>query len=70
MDSFFHDYKNVRIDIKPKELSKGGWVVGVTLHHYDANVGTKYEVKTIYSTRMEAEISGLALARGLIDKEE
>jgi hypothetical protein len=62
-------YKGVKIELRPKELQKGGWVVDLILHRDDREVGTKYQVKTIYSTRMEAEISGLALAHGIIDRE-
>jgi len=64
-----HSYKDVGIQLQLRELPKGGWVVNVTLRRPDTEISTKYEVKTIYSTRMEAEISGLALARGLIDRE-
>jgi hypothetical protein len=61
-------YKGVKIQLQPRELPKGGWTVDVVLHrHYD-EVGTKYKVKTIHSTRMEAEVSGLAVAHGIIDQ--
>jgi hypothetical protein len=49
--------------IATKGTSQGGWVVNVVLHRKVDEVGTKYEVKTIYASRMEAEISGLAVAR-------
>jgi hypothetical protein len=65
----FQMYKDIRIELRPRELPKGGWVVDVILHRDDHEVGTKYQVKTIYSTRMEAEVSGLALAHGIIDRE-
>ena len=70
MDPVYHEYKSVRIQLQPRELRNSGWVVMVILHRPDQTTGTKYEVKTIYSTRMEAEISGLALARGIIDTTE
>jgi hypothetical protein len=65
-----HSYKDIGIQLQLRELPKGGWVVNVTLHRHNTEIGTKYEVRTIYSTRMETEISGLATARGLIDKEQ
>jgi len=67
MDDAFHSYKDVKIQLQPRELPKGGWVVDVILHRQADEVGTKYEVKTIYASRMEAEISGLAVARGIVD---
>jgi hypothetical protein len=70
MDDAFHDYKGVKIQLQPRELPKSGWVVNVILLRQVDEVGTKYEAKTIYASRMEAEIAGLALARGIIDKEE
>jgi hypothetical protein len=65
-----HSNKDVGIRLQLRELPKGGRVVNVTLRRFDTEIGTKYEVRTTYCTRMEAEISGLALARGLIDKED
>jgi hypothetical protein len=64
-----HSHKDVGILLQLRELPKGGWFVSVTLRRPDSEIGTKYKVKTIFSTRTEAEVSGLALARGMIGKE-
>jgi hypothetical protein len=64
-----HSHKDVGIQLHLRELPKGGWVVDVTLRRPDSETGTKYEVKTIHATRIEAEISGLAVARRIIDTE-
>jgi hypothetical protein len=70
MDDAFHEYKNVKVQLQLRELTKGGWTVTLLLDGPDNKVGTKYEVKTIYSSRMEAEMSGFALARQIIDHGE
>jgi len=69
MENVTHKYKDVKIQIQPRELRAGGWVVRIVLHHQDDQAGITYEVKTICASRLEAELSGLALAHGIIDKE-